>query len=158
MQIRRFLSGDEAAISALVRRNLLEINVRDYPLEEVKALSDRFTDTRIREQAGWAHMYVVCDGETIVGTGSIAAFWGSETESILLTIFVLPEYHGRGVGRMIMESLESDEFFLRARRIEIPASKTACQFYEKLGYSYKGGVKAPDESGYFRMEKFRDPL
>ena len=57
-----------------------------------------------------------------------------------------------------MESLEADEFFLRARRIEIPASKTACQFYEKLGYDYKGGVKAPDESGYFRMEKFRDPL
>ena len=40
------------------------------------------------------HMYVVCDKERIVGTGGIAGFWGSITESILLTIFVLPEYQG----------------------------------------------------------------
>ena len=68
---------------------------------------------------------MVCDGERIIGTGGIAGFWGSLTESILLTIFVLPGYQGKGAGRMIIETLEKDEYFLRARRVEIPSSVTA---------------------------------
>ena len=49
----------------------------------------------------------------------------------MFNIFVLPEYQGKGVGRMIMETLENDEYFLRAKRVEIPASITACEFYKK---------------------------
>lgn len=30
---------------------------------------------------------------------SISSFWRSLTESILLTIFVLPEFHGQGIGK-----------------------------------------------------------
>ena len=155
MITRRFQPGDEAAVSRLVRRNLLEINSRDYPMEKMQSLAAIFTEAKILDQASWAHMYVVCDGEKIIGTGSVAGYRGSETESILLTIFALPEYHGKGVGRRIIEALEQDEYFLRAGRIEIPASITACRFYEKMGYSYKGGKKALDEDGYYRMEKFR---
>ena len=55
----------------------------------------------------------------IVGTGSISSFWGSKPESILLTIFVLPEYHGKGIGRKIINIIEQDEFYARATRIEI---------------------------------------
>ncbi|WP_291648410.1 GNAT family N-acetyltransferase [Clostridium sp.] len=42
----------------------------------------------------------------IVGCGAISSFWGSEDESILLTIFVTPELHGKGRGKSIMETLE----------------------------------------------------
>lgn len=62
-------------------------------------------------------MYVVTNDNRIVGTSSISSFWGSETESILLTIFVLPEYHGKGIGTLIIKTLEQDELFLRANRI-----------------------------------------
>jgi GNAT superfamily N-acetyltransferase len=99
-------------------------------------------------------MYVVCDNDKIVGCGAIAGYWGSETESVLLTIFVLPEYEGRGIGRKIIETLEKDEFFKHARRIEIPASITACGFYRKMGYTYKNGVTSPDDEGCIRLEKF----
>lgn len=100
-------------------------------------------------------MYVACDKDKIVGTGSIAGYWGSETESVLLTIFVLPEYQCKGIGRKIIQTLESDEYFLRTNRIEIPASITACEFYIKMGYAYKGGKKILDDEGHYRMEKFR---
>ena len=56
-------------------------------------------------------MYVVCDNSRIVGCGAIAGYWGSLTESILLTIFVLPDYQGKGIGRRIIETLEQDEYF-----------------------------------------------
>ena len=67
----------------------------------------------------------------------------------------LPEYQGKGVGRKIIETLESDNYFLRAKRIEIPASITACPFYRKLGYTYKNGIDVVDEEQLFRLEKFR---
>ena len=56
---------------------------------------------------------------------------------------------------MIMETLENDEYFLRAKRVEIPASITACEFYKKMGYTYKNGIDVVDEEQLFRLEKFR---
>ena len=100
-------------------------------------------------------MYVIQDGEKIVGCGAIGPYWGKEDESSLFTIFVLPEYQGRGVGRKIMETLEADEYFLRARRIEIPASITGVPFYLRMGYHYKNGISEPDEEHLIRMEKTR---
>ena len=99
-------------------------------------------------------MYVVCDGSKIVGCGTIAPYWGSQTESILLTIFVQPEYQGKGVGRLIINTLEQDEYFLRAERVEIPASITGVEFYKKMGYNYKNGVDELEDGVMYRLEKF----
>ena len=60
-----------------------------------------------------------------------------------------------GIGRKIVETLEQDEYFLRAKRVEVPASITAVNFYRKLGYDYKNGVDRPDEEQIYRLEKFR---
>ena len=95
------------------------------------------------------------DYSRIVGCGAIAGYWGSKTESILLTIFVLPEYQGKGIGKLIIRTLEQDEFFLRAERIEIPASITAVDFYRKMGYDYKNGIAEIDDEQVYRLEKFR---
>ena len=60
-----------------------------------------------------------------------------------------------GVGKKIIETLEQDEFFLRANRIEIPSSITACEFYKRMGYIYKNGINVVDEEQLIRLEKFR---
>lgn len=90
-----------------------------------------FTPDGVIERAGWTHFYVISDNESIVGRGAIGPYWSKEDESSLFNIFVLPEYQGKGVGRKIVETLEKGEFFLRAKRIENPASITACEFYKK---------------------------
>ena len=101
-------------------------------------------------------MYVaVSDSGRILGTGTIAPFWGSETESILLTIYVLPELIRNGIGTEIIRTLERDAFSLRAKRIEIPSSVTAVNFYRKLGYKFRDGLGIPDEEGLVRMEKLK---
>ncbi len=112
----------------------------------------------MKERATKGHMYVVCEGDIIIGTGTISDYWGSTTESILLTIFVLPEYHGKGIGRKIIETLENDELFLRANRIEVCASITACGFYEKCGYKCVNGIKQLEPEGHYRMEKHRNNM
>ena len=155
MQIRRFQDTDAEQISLLVRRNLTEVNIRDYPIDEMRELADEYRADKIRNIASNAHMYVACEGDDVIGTGSISSFWGSETESVLLTIFVLPELHATGVGRSIVAALERDEYFLRASQVEVPSSITARAFYEKMGYRYKNDNKMPDAQGLCRMEKVR---
>ena len=92
---------------------------------------------------------------SLCNCGAIGSYWGKEDESSLFNIFVLPEYQGKGVGRKIIETLEQDEFFTRAKRIEIPASITACEFYKKMGYTYKNGMDMIDDEGLLHLEKLR---
>jgi GNAT superfamily N-acetyltransferase len=152
--IRLFNEADAEAVQDIIHRGLREINGKDYPPELIEEYCAYFTLEKIKSQAVSAHMYVAASGDKILGTGSIAPYWGSEKESILLTIYVLPEMIGQGIGTAIINALEQDEYFLRANRIEIPSSITAVNFYEKMGYAPKNGIE-PDEEGIVPMEKFK---
>ena len=153
--VRKFVNSDADEVSALIIRTLRTTNIKDYSEEFIENDVKNFTPEGVLQRASWTHFYVICDGDTIVGCGAIGPYWGKEDESSLFNIFVLPECQGKGVGRKIIETLELDEFFLRAKRVEIPASITACDFYRKLGYTYKNGVDVVDEEQLFRLEKFR---
>ena len=152
---RRFETADAGEVSALIAKTLRITNSKDYAPEYIEKDVAQFTPEKVIERAGWTHFYVFCDRETIVGCGAIGPYWGREDESSLFNIFVLPEYQGMGIGRKIIEALESDVYALRAKRIEIPASITACSFYRKLGYSYKNGIDTVDDEQLYRLEKFR---
>ena len=155
MDIRRFKEQDAREVSALIAKTLRTTNIKDYTPEFIENEVKILTPEYIAWRASWTHFYVVCEGEKIIGCGAIGPYWGSETESSLFTIFVLPQHQGKGIGRRIVETLEQDEYALRASRIEIPASITACEFYRKLGYAYKNSVNTVDEEGLFRLEKYR---
>ena len=152
--VRLFAESEARVVQNIIHRGLREINGKDYPAELIEEYCAYFTLEKIKSQAVSAHMYVAVSGNKIVGTGSIAPYWGSEKESILLTIYVLPEMIGQGVGSAIINALEQDEYFLRANRIEIPSSITAVKFYQKMGYVSKNG-SIPDEEGIIPMEKFK---
>ena len=154
MTIRRFTEADAESAAQVVAETVGISNSADYPPEYIAYLKQTHNAEVLMQRAKEGHMYVICDGEKVVGTGTIAPFWGSGTESILLTIFVLPDYQGRGLGRLLIETLEADEFAKRASRIEIPASLTAVNFYRHLGYDYKNGVTEPEDGLLYRLEKF----
>lgn len=153
--VRRFQNSDAKEVSELIITTLRTTNIKDYSEEFIEKDVKMFSPEGVIERAGWTHFYVICDKETIVGCGAIGPYWGKEDESSLFNIFVLPKYQGKGVGRTIIETLEKDEYFLRAKRVEIPASITACEFYKKMGYTYKNGIDVVDDEQLFRLEKFR---
>ena len=153
--IRRFQNKDADAVSALIVKTLRTCNVKDYSPEYIENDVKAFTPEGVLKRAGWTHFYVATDCQTIVGCGAIGPYWDQTDESCLFNIFVLPEYQGKGIGRKIVETLEQDDYFLRAKRIEIPASITACAFYQKMGYVHKQGIAQPDEEQLYRLEKFR---
>ena len=100
---------------------------------------------------------MACAGDAVIGCGGITGYWGSETESYLVTVFVLPAYQGRGIDRMMIETMEADEYFHRAWRTEVGSSLSAVHFYRKMDYTYKDGIAAPDKDGVVRPEKRRCP-
>ena len=155
MEIRLFRQEDAIETAQVIAETLRVSNSQDYSSEYIEANIASHSAEVLIARANEGHMYVVCDNSRIVGCGAIAGYWGSLTESILLTIFVLPDYQGKGIGRRIIETLEQDEYFLRAKRVEIPASITAVEFYKKMGYDYKNGIAEIDDEQVYRLEKFR---
>ena len=154
MQIRAFRKEDADEVAQVIAETLRVSNSKDYPQEYIEYCIAEHSAEVLLKASEERHMYVACDGERIVGTGGIAGYWGSKTESILLTIFVLPKYQGKGIGRQIINTLEQDEYALRAKRIEIPASKTGVEFYRKLGYYHKGGKAELEDGLLYRLEKY----
>lgn len=153
--IRRFRAGDEVSVSEVIRTALDVSNRRDYAPEFIEERIREYSPEQVAENARDAHMYVACDGEAVIGCGAISGYWGSTEESYLSSIFVLPEYQRRGVGRRIVEALEADAYFLRAWRTEVGASLTAVPFYLKMGYAFKAGRTEADAFGVVRMGKRR---
>ena len=156
--IRRLEEKDAEKVSELIRTTISISNKKDYPEELMDQLIAIETPEHVLERASWTHFYVAEKDGAIIGCGAIGPYWGKEDESSLFTIFVNPEYQGKGVGRLIVETLEQDEYFLRAKRIEIPASITGIPFYLKMGYNYKNGITEPDEEHLIRLEKFRENM
>ena len=138
MIIRRFGQEDAQFVADLINRNFFEENMRYYPKEELNTRI--FDGEKVQMIAGYAHMYVICIDNEIIGCGAISGYWGGLEESVLLTIFVKPEFHKRGIGKLIIETLEKDELFSHAKKIEIPSSKTACEIYAKMSYGRKDGI------------------
>jgi N-acetylglutamate synthase-like GNAT family acetyltransferase len=156
MNIRRFDPRDARAVSDVIITTLRISNTRDYPPDMMEELVLHMQPEDILQRASWTHFYVAEDAGRIVGCGAIGPYWGKEDESSLFTIFVLPEYQGQGVGCRIVETLERDEYALRAKRIEIPASITGLPFYQKMGYTFKNGNDQVDDEMLYRLEKFQE--
>ena len=158
MHIRRITEADIPVVVSLIARTLRVVNSRDYPTEYIEDLVSRNGPANIARRSKTAHMYVVCAGERIVGCGAIRRLDASADACTLLSVFVLPELHGQGIGRRIVQALEVDEYARRARRIELHASLTAVDFYLKLGYTYKNGVRKISTDGCVLLEKRRDDM
>ena len=154
--LRRFRPGDEYAVSDLICKTLAVSNRKDYPPEFIKENISSHSPEVIAARAADSHFYVATDGDSVIGCGGITGYWGSTEESYLVSVFVLPDCQGKGVGRKIIEALEADEYFLRARRTEVGSSLTAVEFYRKMGYDFRNGITGTDEYGVVRLEKKRE--
>ena len=151
--VRSYKTGDEVAMAEMIAYTLRVSNRNDYSPEYLEGIVNHYPPEFFVARAKDSHFYVFCDGERIVGCGGITGYRGSTTESYLFAIFVHPDYQGLGLGKLMMDTLESDAYFKRAWRTELASSITAVGFYQTMGYKFKEGISAPDENGVIKMEK-----
>ena len=158
IKVRRYKDGDAPFIREIIKKDILAENVKDYSKKEIDDLIEEQNEELIIKRSKIFHVYVLTDNEKIVGVGMIGPYWGSLTECSFFTIFIDPTYKGMGLGRKIIETLEEDEYYKRADRVEIPASITAVEFYKHMGWKFKrtddviGNIV--DSEGIYRMERF----
>lgn len=153
--VRPFEIGDADQVASLVQKTLVTSNVPDYTLESMEEFASIHTPEYIINRSKRMHFHVVCEGEKVVGCGAIGPHEGNTEESEFFTIFVLPEYQGKGLGKMIINALEQDEYFLCAKRVLIASSITARDFYFRFGYTYAPGGDILDEEDLYTLEKIR---
>ena len=149
-EIRRYLPGDEGAVSALLRRTLLEVNAHYCPKGEIEWLYDRYTPETVAQIAADGHMYVMTEDGVIVGTGTVVQTGEGECE--IIAAFLLPEAIGRGLGTQLFDVLEGDEWCAAAKRIWLTSSVNALDFYEKRGYVNPNGYRTRGAESLLTME------
>lgn len=154
MNIRLITDKDYKPVADMIARSVSGSNFsKFYPQKTIDGIIQDLDEEGVKNRASWTHFYVIEEDNNIVACGAIGPYWDSLTESSLFSIFVDDSYQGKGYGRKIIETLEKDEYFVRAERIEIPASMSAIPFYRKMGYEHKNGELTYKEE-HFCLEKF----
>jgi len=155
IEIVEYNSSYAKKLSDIVIRNMTEILIKDYPLEEMKQLSLNFLPEKIEEYSRKRKIYVALEDEEPVGTlGALPDENGGKHDYKFLTIFVLPERHRRSIGKALLRKGEEYVRLMEGKKITIPASITSHSFYHKLGYSYVDPGKKPNSGGYVIMVKY----
>ena len=154
MIIRLITERDYKNVANMIARSVSNSAfTKFYPQQSIDYIKESLNEEGVKRRASWTHFYVIEKDNNIIACGAIGPYWDSKTESSLFNIFVDEKYQGQGYGRKIIETLEKDEFFKRAKRIEVPASMSAIPFYRKMGYEHKNGELVFDD-GHFSLEKF----
>jgi GNAT superfamily N-acetyltransferase len=157
VQVIEYTDQYAEKISEIITRNLLEVNIKDYSEEEMHNLALNFTVEEIMDYAKYRKIYIAIIDNQPIGTLSVVKSWdGEEGDYHFLTIFVLPEYHQKGVGRLLMEEGEKYVHQMNGKKISIPSSITSHKFYNKLGYQYKDNIQEPDSAGHIMLIKLLD--
>jgi len=154
MIIEPFQTHQAKAVSNLIRRNLLEINSKDYPLEFITYLVDFFSPAQIVKNAQVQHIFVALEEGKVIGTSGLANFGSAKKPSYYgVAVFVEPECQGQGIGKLLVAAVEAKAKEIGAEKITVRAAMGAREFYRKLGYQFQDGKDDLDEKGYYILEK-----
>ena len=141
-------------ISNIIIQDLLTVNSKDYGMERVKKMAEDFTVEKLQNSLSKREkVFVALLDDNVVGTAGIDKSWYSDDEYWILTVFVKPENHGQGIGKKLIGKIEEYATTLPIKKLVIPASITAHEFYYKLGYRYKDEKKELNDEDMYIMEK-----
>jgi len=101
--------------------------VRDYPEDFLSKVEASLTPPFLRELAKERMILVAMEGDVIVGTASLG-------RDQVHAVFVHPARQGRGIGRRLMEAVESEARARGERELILYASQSAVAFYEANGW------------------------
>ena len=154
MKIEEFNENQAIELSSLIKRNLIEINSQDYPKEVINYLIECYSAENLRINSKTQYIIVAIKNEEIIGTGGLANFGNKEEPNYYgVAMFIKPEVHKNGIGKIILHLLEGKAKTLDAKKITVRAAKGSEGFYKKLGYQYKNQKAVSDNTDSKEMEK-----
>jgi GNAT superfamily N-acetyltransferase len=127
-RVRAAQTGDAADISRVIMRALRETNAKDYTPDIIARVELSFSPATVEQSMSRRTVFVGLIDDRIVGTGSLDG-------EVVRTMFVSPDMQGRGVGRLLMQSIEAIAREREIAVLTVPASVSAETFYARLGFT-----------------------
>jgi citrate lyase synthetase len=144
--IRKFKSMDSLEVCNIIKRNLVEVNSKDYPEHIINNMCNLYTSDHLVEIAEERDIYVAELNGKIIGTASLEG-------NIICAVYVNIDYHKRGVGKKLIAFIEAAANNNSINLLQIHASLTSLNFYYALGYKYVKEVDDPDAGRSTIVEK-----
>jgi GNAT superfamily N-acetyltransferase len=125
--IRPFRVDDCSAVSNVIHRCLKEVNIRDYGEGHIARMLPTFAAENLPRWFEGAEPYVLTAGNEVAAVGAIR---GHDIQ----TVFVSPDWQGKGYGKQLMIFLEQRVKALGFTEATLNSSLTSKDFYLSLGY------------------------
>lgn len=150
IRIERCALSHLDAVLAVTRETIRTSYAGHYPPEAVCYFLDYHSLEAVLDDMENGYTAILNDSGRTVGTGTLR-------ETNIKRVFVLPEFQGRGLGKMIMSHLEDCAGRKGLRILELHASLPAKRFYDSLEYRTLRFCQIPVENkktlDYYRMAK-----
>lgn len=150
--VRLFAEEDATAVAALIRTTLLTSNAADYPREELETIAEWYSAEGLVSRIGHCQRIVAVTRDAtreVLGTAA-------RRENHLEGFFVSPSWQGRGVGELLLSTLEDAARADAMRVLWLESSLTAVGFYEKAGFARIGEARDLGDGLVVEMRKRLD--
>ncbi len=141
LEIKPAASEDAEAISILTVDCIRTSNSSDYPADVIDRTCENFAPERVSVKMLERDFFIALSDDALVATVSYSG-------NILHSLFVKPDAQGKGIGRELVRFVEELAISKGVREIELHASITAREFYERLNYMEVDFEERMDGSTY----------
>lgn len=124
---RAYEESDASDLSHIILKNLARIRAKSFSSEIIEQLQKQASVKDIKEMAQKKQVYIAEFDNIIVG---LAALDGNEVSMV----YTDPDLHKKGIGRLLMDYVESEAEQKGYQKIDVTASALDHGFYKKLGY------------------------
>ncbi len=149
--IRGFEYSDARDVSELIIDNLMLVNSRDYGEEAARQLAHFYSPQALLAYAQNGNMYVALEHSMIIGTAALE-------QDRVRNVFVRIDHHQQGIGRILMQHIETIARQQGKTRLGLRASISAAAFYQKLGYAIVEEIEEPIGEAVIKVIEMAKPL
>jgi GNAT superfamily N-acetyltransferase len=142
VKLRTASLDDLTSIYAIRRDSILGVP-SEASLSDRQAWADQRSPTYYQDRITAGHVVIASFEEDNIG-------WGSSSDDCITGLYVCSSWCRRGIGRIIMDSLEMEILRRGYTCVRLESSPDAVGFYTKLGYE---SVGFPDEDRAVPMKK-----
>ena len=137
--IRRATSEDVEEMANIFVSCVKTLNIKDYTDEQIEIMVTFCDAQSYLEEIETGGSIFVAEAKSIVGFASLA-----ESRGHIDDLFVDPDYTRRGIGTLLLETLEKVAFTKQKSQLSVMASLTARPFYLSRGFKYVKDSKILD--------------
>ena len=114
----------------IVHKTIEEIYPKYYPRSAVDFFHDHHSKENMEKQLRNEYTIILSNDNKLIGTGTL---FGNEIKRF----FILPEYQGKGNGKLLLKELEKNIDKNIYDYVVLDASLGAIEFYQKNYYEFK---------------------